>query len=95
MPANDGTPRAWYSLLSPEPGGIRIEHRALDYDWSVAAAKMRRAGLPEGYAAALGSGLWPSRDVLPGAERRRTGVPLDEVALTWCDEPAVAGVCEI
>src|SRR5262249_61302033 len=26
MPANDGTPRVWFSVLTPHPGGLRVEH---------------------------------------------------------------------
>src|SRR5262249_42286308 len=70
MPANDGTARAWFSLFTPQPGGLAIEHRALAYDHVAAAAKMRRAGLPEDYATALETGLWPSCDVLPFKEIR-------------------------
>ena len=32
MPANDGTPRVWFSLLMPMEDGLRIEHRPLSYD---------------------------------------------------------------
>jgi hypothetical protein len=71
MPAHDGTARVWFSLLTPRPGGIRIEHRALAYDHAAAARAMRAAGLAEGYAAALETGLWPSEDVLPPDERAR------------------------
>ncbi|MGH9667477.1 MAG: metallophosphoesterase family protein [Bryobacteraceae bacterium] len=53
MPADDGTPRAWYSLLIPHEGGLSIEHRAIEYDFAQAATKMRRVRLPEEYAAAL------------------------------------------
>src|SRR5205085_3895849 len=49
MPANDGTPRGWFSLLMPDRDGITVEHRALAYDHARAARKMRQAGLPEGY----------------------------------------------
>ncbi|RYJ01385.1 MAG: metallophosphoesterase [Acetobacteraceae bacterium] len=83
MPADDGTPRAWFSLLIPEAGAIRIEHHALDYDHAGAAAAMRAAGLTGGYAEALGSGHWPSGDVLPEAERARRGRRLDPPATTW------------
>jgi predicted phosphodiesterase len=83
MPANDGTPRVWYSILYPERDGIAIEHRALAYDHTQAAAKMRRAGLPEEYAAALGSGLWASVDALPAQERFASGVALEEGRLVW------------
>jgi predicted phosphodiesterase/pyruvate-formate lyase-activating enzyme len=83
MPANDGTPRVWFSLLTPVAGGLAIEHRALAYDHAAAAAKMRRAGLPEGYAAALETGLWPSCDVLPFKEIRERGVPLAPGRVVW------------
>ncbi len=83
MPANDGTPRVWYSIFYPEADGITIEHRALTYDHLSAAAKMRRAGLPEEYAAALGSGLWASADVLPVQEQRMGGVALEEGRVFW------------
>jgi len=83
MPANDGTPRVWFSLLTPQAGGLAIEHRALAYDHAAAAAKMRRAALPEGYAAALETGLWPSCDVLPFKEIRERGVPLVPGAIVW------------
>lgn len=79
MPADDGTPRAWFSLL--EPG--RVRHRALHYDWQAAADAMRAAGLAAGYADALGTGLWPSDDVLPPAERARRGRAIMEAEHTW------------
>ncbi|PWS34670.1 diadenosine tetraphosphatase [Falsiroseomonas bella] len=83
MPADDGTPRVWFALLTPTPAGLRVEILPLDYDHTSAAAAMRAARLPEGYAAALGSGIWPSCDVLPPAERARRGYPLAPVALDW------------
>jgi uncharacterized Fe-S cluster-containing radical SAM superfamily protein/predicted phosphodiesterase len=83
MPANDGTPRVWYSVLLPERDRVAIEHRALEYDHALAAAKMRRAGLPEEYAAALETGLWPSCDVLPSKEIRERGVRLQEGRVVW------------
>ena len=51
---------------------------------------MRAAGLPEGYAAALSTGLWPSIDVLPPAELARRGTPLAPVAFDKPDEDWVA-----
>uniref|UniRef100_UPI0018DF4BE0 metallophosphoesterase family protein n=1 Tax=Neoroseomonas rubea TaxID=2748666 RepID=UPI0018DF4BE0 len=69
MPADDGTPRAWLAVLTPSADALSVELLPLAYDHAAAAAAMRAAGLPEGYAAALGSGLWPSCDVLPPAER--------------------------
>lgn len=90
LPANDGTPRAWYSLLHPEGNRIRIEHRALAYDHGTARAKMVRTGLPGGYADALATGLWPSLTVLPEAETRQTGVPLAECEIVLEAAPAPA-----
>ena len=83
LPANDGTPRGWFSVLRPGPDGLRIEHRALGYDWASAAAAMRAAGLAEGYASALGTGLWPSLDVLPDRERARSGVTIEVWEMAW------------
>ena len=87
MPANDGTSDVWYATLTPGRGGILVEHHRLAYDHATSAAKMRAVGLPEGYAAALASGLWPSCDVLPPAERIARGKALDPPPLFW---PAVA-----
>jgi predicted phosphodiesterase len=83
MPANDGTPRTWFSIVSPGAGGITVEHVALSYDHRAAAAKMRAEKLPEGYAAALENGLWPSCDVLPAAELARRGAALQEGRIEW------------
>ena len=89
MPANDGTPRVWFSIFSREKDGLTIEHRALHYDHAKAAAKMRRAGLPEEYAAALGSGIWANTDALPAAERGDGGAPLEEsrIVFQWESPP--------
>jgi len=83
MPANDGTPRVWFSLVTPTPAGLHVEHRALSYDYQAAQAAMRRAGLPECYREALATGLWPSLDVMTDAERRETGRPIAETAMLW------------
>ncbi|MDP6788729.1 MAG: metallophosphoesterase family protein [Rhodospirillales bacterium] len=83
LPANDGTPRVWYSLLTPGTKGITVEQRSLEYDHGAAARKMVKRGLPQGYANALHSGLWPSLDVLPAAERKATGRPLAARSVSW------------
>lgn len=86
MPANDGTPRVWFSLLRPTRRTLRIEHRALSYDHRAAAAKMRSAGLPPDYASALSTGIWPSCDVLPARERQARGVALQPETFEWKPE---------
>jgi hypothetical protein len=83
VPANDATPRVWYSILRPVDGGIAIEHCALEYDHQAAAAKMVARGLPRPYAEALISGMWPADDILPDAERRRGGQPLATHCVFW------------
>jgi uncharacterized radical SAM superfamily Fe-S cluster-containing enzyme len=83
MPANDGTPRVWYSIVTVSCDAVNIEHRALAYDYETAAAKMRHACLPEEYAGALETGLWPNCDVLPWREIRERGVPLKESQVQW------------
>jgi hypothetical protein len=50
-----------------------LSTRRLGYDHHGAAAAMRRAGHANGYARTLVTGLWPSLDVLPPAERAATG----------------------
>lgn len=77
MPANDGTQRVWISQLAPLDGGISITHHALTFDAATAAQRIRRDGLPEGYADGLQTGLWPSLDILPQTERAATGTALD------------------
>ena len=77
MPANDGTPRGWFALWDEDgDGGLGIDIEPLHYDAAAARAAMVDAGLANGYAEALTSGLWPSLDVLPEAERAATGRPL-------------------
>jgi predicted phosphodiesterase len=73
MPANDGTPRGWFSLLTPREDDIEIRHLPLDYDNRAAAQAMRAAGLPVDYAETMESGIWPSFDVLPAVEQAQTG----------------------
>jgi hypothetical protein len=83
MPANDGTPRTWYSILRPTAEGILVEPGALAYAAEVASAKMRARGLTAGYDATLLSGIWPSSDVLPSSERGQQGRPLAPCPVHW------------
>ena len=73
LPANDGTPDVWYSVLTPGDGEIALSHHRLAYAWRRASGRLREQGLAEGYARALESGYWPSLDVLPPKERAATG----------------------
>jgi predicted phosphodiesterase len=73
VPANDGTPDIWYGLIGRDADHLLLSTRRLAYDHAGAAAAMRRQGHADGYARTLVTGLWPSLDVLPPAERAATG----------------------
>ncbi|MEM7292067.1 MAG: metallophosphoesterase family protein [Pseudomonadota bacterium] len=77
MPANDGSQRGWYSLLSSDDGAITFEHVPLNYASDLAHQRMLDSGLDNGYASGLLSGLWPSMDVLPQIERAARGIALE------------------
>lgn len=83
LPSNDGTPRVWYSLLSPAPDGCAIELRPLFYDHRSAAARIRGADLPSAYADALETGFWPTDDVMPDGDRARRGIAIAPHVLHW------------
>lgn len=61
----------------------RLRDAALAIDHAAAARAMRRAGLGDAYRAALSSGLWPSADVPPPAERAHRGRPLAASHVLW------------
>lgn len=73
MPANDGTAEVWYGLIRAIGGELLLSTHRLAYDHHAAAAAMRRSGHANGYARTLITGLWPSLDILPPAEREATG----------------------
>ncbi len=81
MPANDGTADGWYLLLEPLAERVRASWHRLHYDAHSEQRSMIAEGLDNGYARALTSGLWPSMDVLPAAEREQRGIALQPPAL--------------
>ncbi|MEQ8824309.1 MAG: metallophosphoesterase family protein [Filomicrobium sp.] len=83
MPANDGTARVWYSVLTPSQDELLIEHHSLDYDHATAADAMVEAGLPQEYRESLSSGLWPNCDILPMRESEARGVALAPSKFAW------------
>ena len=86
MPANDGTPRTWFSPLALDGTRIRLTRHPLTYDHGRAAEKMREAGLPAEYWQALGSGLWDNDEILPAPECAAKGHPLALLSTTWPNE---------
>jgi len=85
LPANDGTSRGWYALLTPKGhGGLEISTRSFEYDVQAAAdAIYATPQLVRGYADSLLSGVWPSHDILPLEEQMNTGVALQDNTLFW------------
>jgi len=84
IPANDGTPRVWFSTLTPGDDDIQIAHRSLDYNYSAAASSIRTLEqLPNDYADAIENGLWPSDDVMPAADRENRGKPISPHQMVW------------
>lgn len=84
MPANDGTPRVWFSLIRPVGDGVlRITLEPLDYDHAGAARAMREKRLPESYAKCLETGLWPNMDVMPADERLNAGRAISPIDFHW------------
>jgi predicted phosphodiesterase len=83
MPANDGTADVWYGLVTPVgERSVRLTTHRLTYDHASAAAAMRRFGHANPYARTLVTGLWPSLDVFPQAEKAAAGRRIPERART-------------
>jgi predicted phosphodiesterase len=76
MPANDGANRVWYMLIEPGTDGLVCSWQRLAYDYESSRRSTIEAGMTE-YGEALASGLWPSMDILPEAERAQRGKPID------------------
>ncbi|MCL6415935.1 metallophosphoesterase [Aestuariirhabdus sp. Z084] len=81
MPANDGTADGWYLLLEPLAERVRASWHRLRYNAVAEQRTMIQQGLDNDYATALTTGLWPSMDVLPEAERQQRGTPLQPEAI--------------
>ena len=91
LPANDGTPRTWFSVLRDFGRGLQTDTLSLDYDFVAAQKAIRDANLPEAYAATLSTGLWDNCDILPGPETQARGQPLAPTAVVM-PHPAAAPV---
>ncbi|HEX9701815.1 MAG TPA: metallophosphoesterase family protein [Rhodospirillales bacterium] len=90
MPANDGTPNVWFSILTAGADGISVALNPLTYDHAAAARALRAVSPNLPYALTLENGLWPNMDVLPAAERARVGRPLQAETVVWPARAPVA-----
>jgi len=77
MPANDGTDSGWYMLLTPKGETVEVSWQRLPYAHAQTISAMKQQNLCAVYAECLHTGLWPSLDVLPQAEKQQQGLPLD------------------
>ena len=77
LPANDGTADGWYLVIDPVDNMIKGEWHRLSYPAEQTRQAMLDAGLVNGYADTLISGLWPSEDVLPAEEKKNRGKALE------------------
>lgn len=84
LPANDGTLDGWYLLLCPEQEAIACRWQRLAYPAARTAEVMRSRGFVGGYTDALCTGLWPSMDVLPEAQRQLRGKAIKMNELICC-----------
>ncbi|MEO0329334.1 MAG: metallophosphoesterase family protein [Pseudomonadota bacterium] len=84
MPANDGTARVWCASIIHKSGELIIETHAVEYEFQTTVKEISRAGLSDGYANALSTGIWPSMDVLPETERSQKGIPLSPQRKKLC-----------
>ena len=87
MPANDGGSHGWYLLVEPGQDGILCRWQRLEYDYQASRQTTIAAGMGE-YDESLASGLWPSMDILPEAERAQRGKPLEiaDIRISAADE---------
>jgi predicted phosphodiesterase len=76
MPANDGGSHGWYMMIDPVADGLQVSWHRLNYDHAASRRTTIAAGMAE-YGQALLDGRWPSIDVLPDAESRQSGQPLN------------------
>ncbi len=85
MPANDGTPRTWYSLwhVADDDSTITISHTALNYNASKTVLRMQEFALPKEYQQTLQTGLWADLSILPPSERQQQGVFIKEQSFIW------------
>lgn len=69
-PANDGTPRVWYSVLDGRGHDLRVEQVPIDYDHQALAGEMRDEELPDEFIQTILTGWWTTcLEVLPARER--------------------------
>jgi hypothetical protein len=77
LPANDGTPRTWFSISHKSAGGLPIETKPSGHDFAAAQTAVRDATLREEYVATILTRIWYNCDARPVAEPNDHGRALD------------------
>ncbi|WP_452229728.1 MULTISPECIES: metallophosphoesterase family protein [unclassified Lacinutrix] len=77
MPANDGAPSVWFSILEDTTKPFRVHFHRLDYNHILTSTFMQNGLLPESYAKTIVSGIWDNMEILPEAERQLQGKPIE------------------
>ncbi len=70
-PENDGTPRAWYTLVTVDPD-LTVEFVPVDYDFEALAREITRERLPVEFVETIRTGWWTCcLESMPVKERAR------------------------
>lgn len=77
MPANDGTQRVWFCVISEDKEDFSTQFHSLEYDFKTTQAKMNEERLPVAYVETLETGLWDSTEVLDEVQTKLTGVRIE------------------
>lgn len=68
MPANDGTPQVWYTILDDKNGKFNYSHHRMDYNHKLTSSLMNNGLLPVEYARTINTGIWDNCEILPMRE---------------------------
>lgn len=69
MPANDGTPRVWYTILYDKQESFNFKHHSFEYNHKLTNKLMQNGLLPKEYARTIITGIWDNTEILPAVER--------------------------
>ncbi|WP_179316063.1 metallophosphoesterase family protein [Winogradskyella undariae] len=73
MPANDGSPDVWFTILDDTTKPILANFRKLEYNHMLTNKLMLNGLLPESYAKTIVTGIWDNMEILPEAEKLLKG----------------------
>ena len=73
MPANEGSPEVWFTILDDSTKPIQVNFRKLKYNHTLTNKLMLNGLLPESYAKTIISGIWDNMEILPEAEQLLKG----------------------